>query len=134
MVTICEPEASAVPEIGPCVYCDAAPEEESGFCAPCLNVFLQRQRDEEHTRRENDTSAQIVWPARTAREPISPTVRFDVFRRDGFRCTICGLAATDVGVILEIDHIRPVRLGGRNEVTNLRTTCRECNRGKGGRL
>lgn len=36
-------------------------------------------------------------------------------------------------VILEVDHIVPVAEGGGNDIVNLITSCRECNRGKGKR-
>jgi len=34
-------------------------------------------------------------------------------------------------VILEVDHIKPVAEGGTNDMLNLITSCRDCNRGKG---
>ena len=33
-------------------------------------------------------------------------------------------------MILEVDHIKPVSKGGTNEIINLVTSCRDCNRGK----
>lgn len=63
-----------------------------------------------------------------AREPIPKTIRFEVFKRDKFTCQYCGASAPDV--ILEIDHIQPVSKGGTNELLNLVTSCRNCNRGK----
>ena len=36
-------------------------------------------------------------------------------------------------IILEIDHIKPVSSGGTNDILNLVTSCRDCNRGKGKR-
>lgn len=35
---------------------------------------------------------------------ISKRVRFDVFKRDSFKCQYCGKSAPDV--ILEVDHIK----------------------------
>lgn len=35
---------------------------------------------------------------------------------------------------MEIDHIKPVKKGGSNDITNLITSCRDCNRGKGSKL
>jgi len=67
------------------------------------------------------------------REPIPPSVRFEVLRRDGFRCQYCGRSSSDGDVILEVDHIVPVSKGGTNDLNNLITSCRECNRGKGAR-
>ena len=66
------------------------------------------------------------------RKPIPKKVRFEVFKRDSFRCQYCGNAAPDV--LLEIDHIKPVKEGGTNDIINLLTACRDCNRGKGARL
>lgn len=66
------------------------------------------------------------------RKPISKKVRFEIFKRDSFRCQYCGNAAPDV--LLEIDHIKPVKEGGSNDITNLITSCEDCNRGKGARL
>lgn len=34
-------------------------------------------------------------------------------------------------MILEVDHIVPVAEGGENDMMNLITSCRDCNRGKG---
>lgn len=62
------------------------------------------------------------------RKPLSKKVRFEVFKRDAFKCQYCGRSAPDV--ILEVDHIVPVAEGGKNDLLNLITSCRECNRGK----
>lgn len=45
------------------------------------------------------------------REPLSKGIRFEVFKRDNFTCQYCGAKAPDV--ILEVDHINPVKLGGK---------------------
>jgi hypothetical protein len=63
-----------------------------------------------------------------ARKPIPKTIRFEVFKRDKFTCQYCGASAPDV--ILEVDHIKPVSKGGTNDILNLVTACRHCNRGK----
>lgn len=64
----------------------------------------------------------------TGRKPLGKRVRFEVFKRDGFRCQYCGAEAP--GVVLEIDHINPVSKDGDNEIMNLVTSCRACNSGK----
>lgn len=63
------------------------------------------------------------------REKLSKKIRFEVFKRDSFKCQYCGRSAPDV--ILEVDHIVPVAEGGKNDMLNLVTSCRDCNRGKG---
>ena len=63
------------------------------------------------------------------RKSITKKVRFEVFKRDSFKCQYCGRSSPDV--ILEVDHIVPVAKGGTNEMLNLITSCMDCNRGKG---
>lgn len=66
---------------------------------------------------------------KTVRTGLSLSLRFDVFRRDEFRCQICGVTASD-GTRLEVDHKDPVAKGGGDEMSNLWTLCFSCNRGK----
>ena len=65
------------------------------------------------------------------RKSISKKLRFEVFKRDGFKCQYCGESAPDV--ILNVDHINPVSKGGDNDVMNLITSCFACNSGKSDR-
>lgn len=65
------------------------------------------------------------------RKSISKKTRFEVFKRDGFKCQYCGECAPDV--ILEVDHIDPVSKGGADEMVNYITACRSCNAGKSDR-
>ena len=66
--------------------------------------------------------------AKTKRTALSKKLRFEVFKRDSFKCQYCGKSAPDV--ILHVDHIMPVSKGGTNEILNLITACAECNGGK----
>lgn len=65
------------------------------------------------------------------RKAISKKVRFEVFKRDSFKCQYCGKCAPEV--VLEIDHIHPVSKGGKNDIMNYLTACRDCNSGKSNR-
>jgi hypothetical protein len=66
------------------------------------------------------------------RRSISKKLRFEVFKRDSFKCQYCGKCAPDV--ILHVDHIHPVSKGGENDILNLITACADCNGGKSDRL
>lgn len=70
------------------------------------------------------------WDERAGmkRKAISKRVRFEVFKRDSFKCQYCGKCAPDV--VLHVDHIDPVSNGGDNEIMNLVTACVDCNLGK----
>ncbi|MFN9099412.1 MAG: HNH endonuclease [Gemmatimonadaceae bacterium] len=82
------------------------------------------------------------------RRTISKRTRFEVFKRDRFRCQYCGkeapsvvlslreigpdAVAADVRVEdLHVDHVVPRAAGGTDAITNYVTACVECNLGKG---
>lgn len=64
----------------------------------------------------------------TKRKAISKKTRFEVFKRDGFKCMYCGAEAPKV--VLNVDHIKPVADGGKNDLLNLISACEACNSGK----
>ena len=70
-------------------------------------------------------------PTRNKRKPLSKKIRFEVFKRDSFKCQYCGRSAPEV--VLHVDHIKPVAEGGTNDLLNLITACADCNLGKGKR-
>jgi len=62
-------------------------------------------------------------------EPLPKWLRFEILKRDGFRCRYCGATGRDV--YLHVDHIHPRALGGTDDPSNLTTACETCNVGKG---
>ncbi len=72
----------------------------------------------------------VIEEEKPKRQPIKPSLRFEILKRDDYRCQMCGVTAKD-GATLEIDHIHPVSKGGTNEPDNLQVLCRDCNAGKG---
>ena len=66
---------------------------------------------------------------------ISAKLRAQVFDRNGFTCQMCGLTpgdtdpATGRKVRLHVGHIMDHNLGGKDELSNLRTLCSTCNQG-----
>lgn len=66
---------------------------------------------------------------------ISAKLRAEVLDRNGFTCQMCGLTpgdtdpATGRKVRLHIGHIVDKNLGGKDELSNLRTLCSTCNQG-----
>ena len=73
--------------------------------------------------------AYVKKPGRIYRDTVTPSLRFTILKRDGFRCQYCGVTGRDS--LLEIDHILPVSAGGTDVESNLRTACLRCNQGKG---
>lgn len=59
---------------------------------------------------------------------VTKRVRYEVLRRDNHTCRYCGGTAPDV--VLTVDHVTPVALGGSDDPKNLVTACKDCNAGK----
>ena len=64
---------------------------------------------------------------------MSDSLRYDILKRDNFRCKICGITASE-GAKLHVDHIIPVSKGGKTVKSNLQTLCERCNLGKSNKL
>ena len=63
---------------------------------------------------------------------IPDRLRYQVLKRDCFKCCICGASpAKDSSIELHIDHIVPWSKGGETILDNLQTLCSRCNLGKG---
>lgn len=63
------------------------------------------------------------------REPIPEDVKFEVWRRDGGKCVICGSQKN-----LEFDHIIPFSKGGSSTARNIQLLCQDCNRRKSNQI
>jgi ATP adenylyltransferase len=69
---------------------------------------------------------EAIWQHRkNNREYISGTVRYEVLKRAGFHCELCGVSANIRA--LEVDHIEPVNKGGKNLIDNYQALCYSCN-------
>jgi hypothetical protein len=62
-------------------------------------------------------------------DPVPTSIRYEVLKRDGGKCLLCGVSAKDKP--LHVDHIQPKSKHGTNDLDNLQTLCWECNNGKG---
>lgn len=55
-------------------------------------------------------------------EDFTPAQRKQIFKRDNYRCVICGKGQRD-GVEIQADHIIPKDLGGKATIKNGQTLC-----------
>ncbi|MCB0342625.1 MAG: HNH endonuclease [Pseudobdellovibrionaceae bacterium] len=85
-----------------------------------VEVATPNQKD--HQNNNKTTAQQGSLRQKYQRSAIPQSIKRLVFHRDQGRCVHCGS-----GYALEYDHIQPQCLGGANDVSNLRLTCRSCN-------
>lgn len=57
---------------------------------------------------------------------FTPQQKAEILERDGHRCVVCGRGKNE-GVDLQVDHIKPKDLGGRNTIENGQTLCGQHN-------
>ena len=83
---------------------------------------------------ENHTD-KISKDVHKTKRDISIKMRFDILKRDNFKCCTCGASpAKDPLVELHVDHIIPWSKGGETVFDNLQTLCSKCNIGKSNSL
>ncbi len=62
------------------------------------------------------------------RESLSPRLRWEILEKYEFTCQKCGRMPPEV--VIEVEHIKPVRDKGLTDSSNLTILCDECNIGK----
>jgi len=83
------------------------------LCATKLADYLSKRGDR-------------VWEHRNRTlNVLSGTLRYEVLKNARFRCALCGTPAEEKA--LEVDHIRPRKHGGSDELSNLQALCYSCN-------
>jgi ATP adenylyltransferase len=88
-------------------------------------VALCKQRIDQFEAARGDK----VWAhRRRGHRPVPGSVRYKVLSSAKFRCELCGVSADEKN--LEVDHIFPKSLGGKDDVTNYQALCYTCNAAK----
>lgn len=128
----------------PCRICGM--QFKAKFTGGCRSKFCgdacERSAKREHRRRgrrqrgkcRGETHRQR---ARRLGVPCEPVRRMDVFKRDGWRCQLCGrptprrlLRDFKHPAAPTLDHIIPMAVGGPHTWANVQCACRECNSNK----
>lgn len=116
------------PVINPLFMCRASytsPKGRNHYSNTKTYSFSEMMHHYDRAKRE----IQIKNTKEYQRKIMTDSLRYDILKRDNFRCVLCGRSAQD-GVKLHVDHIIPVSKGGKTESSNLRTLCEKCNYGK----
>jgi hypothetical protein len=70
-----------------------------------------------------------------ARRPIPLKIRWEVLKRDNYKCVKCGRSpSSDHTVQLQVDHKDPATKSSLVEADDLQTLCWDCNQGKKDRI
>lgn len=130
-------------DVFPSSISSGAYEAKFGKWTNALRAFLVRMESDSRDNlvskqslavpynKPNPSPASLKIPLQE-RRPIKLGIRYEVLKRDRFRCVICGASpATDPECQLHVDHIIPVSRNGVTVPDNLRTLCSRCNIGKG---
>jgi diadenosine tetraphosphate (Ap4A) HIT family hydrolase/5-methylcytosine-specific restriction endonuclease McrA len=76
-----------------------------------------------------DKRGDKVWShRRRGHRPISGSIRYQVLSRAKFKCELCGISADEKNI--EVDHIFPKSLGGKDDMSNFQALCYSCNAAK----
>jgi ATP adenylyltransferase len=105
--------------VDPSSLSQQARDELIRLCDAAISEYLQKRGSAVYDHR------------RAALGYISGSLRYEVLKRAGYRCELCGISA-DVRAI-EVDHIIPRKYGGEDDLTNLQALCFKCNANKGAR-
>lgn len=88
-------------------------DELIDICRNRLDRFLGDRKDRPWSHRRRSSGY------------ISGTLRYEVLKRAGRRCELCGIH--DDQKALEVDHIVPRNRGGGDDISNLQALCYSCN-------
>ncbi len=83
------------------------------LCERRIHLYEEKRQGEQWSHRRRN------------RRPIPGSVRYEVLKRAQDRCELCGISARERA--LEVDHIFPKIVGGKDEISNYQALCFTCN-------
>jgi len=89
------------------------------LCDDALERFLARRGSAAYNHR------------RLGLAQVSGSARYEVLKRAGGRCELCGVPMQERAI--EVDHVMPRKHGGTDDLENLQALCWKCNENKGAR-
>lgn len=114
-----------------CTVRYTSPKGQNSYSRSYTWDFRQLLFEVAEMRRVRDEQSTAGYLRAQERQKMTADLRYQVLKRDNFRCRSCG--ATAESETLHVDHIHPVAKGGRTEMENLQVLCQTCNLGKSDR-
>jgi predicted nucleic acid-binding Zn ribbon protein len=120
-------------------------EKKELKCKLCDKAFIPNQSNQKYCSKEcynyhyklayrealnGNFDGEFVQKLKKFKNNTFLKLRWEVFKRDGFKCQYCGRGINEK-IILQVEHIIPKSKGGETILNNLITSCFECNSGKG---
>lgn len=103
------------------------------ICRECGENRVERRRDLKCNRCLLNNDARYFLARRAAQ--VRPLVARQVWEEAGGRCEYCGIVVRrrrhkydQADDTAEIDHVTPAAMGGTGERSNLKLSCKKCNR------
>lgn len=124
------------PQVDVVVYCKAtytSPQGRNHYYKEKTYHYNELKTIFDYTIKLKAEKQTRQYQIKVERAKMTDSLRYDILKRDNFRCQICGSSAKD-GVKLHVDHIIPVSKGGQTTASNLRTLCDRCNMGKSNKM
>lgn len=116
-----------------CIVSYISPAGRNHYSKSDIFNFEALEETLEEIKINEEQKKTYEYKKKMERLKLTDSMRYDVMRRDGFKCVICGATAKE-GAKLHVDHIVPIAKGGLTEMSNLRTLCDRCNLGKSDKI
>ena len=114
-----------------CTVRYTSPQGRNSYYAYQVWGFDELVNELQEVRRTRELQSTTKYLRDQERQRMTPDLRYQVLKRDKFRCRGCG--ATSDTETLHVDHIHPVAKGGKTVIENLQALCQTCNLGKSDR-
>ena len=120
-----------------CILCQTeyvSKNDEQLFCSRECSIeykqFITRRYCKLCGVEVSKKSRRLLCDSCSSLRTATKKLRFELFKRDNFTCQYCGRNVKNDGIKIVIDHVIPYSKGGKTEMNNLVTACKDCNSGK----
>lgn len=116
-------------------------DKSARICPHCKQTFIPMHPSNYYCSKR--CKSILEWDTKNARKRaafVEPVVTYEVFRRDNWKCQLCGVRTleskrgTTHPRAPQLDHIVPLSKGGEHSYRNTQCACLRCNLSKNNRM